>query len=248
MAYCPKCKKEVAERWIECPVCRTEVIRKERKDDGVILNRPPGKKEAESYNFISRIKGVFTFNEKVFDDLSVAQPIGQAVLLFIANIMVAVIFIYPRTYMQLAAQLPTANPLMLAILFAVGFALSTVLFLIIVGITHLIIRTLGGQGTLTGTFVIMCFVGFTWGSIGNALGGLLIWTGFPLLVLYALSLITWVITAISYMIAFSVACDLPRGKALVVVLISSVLQVALGFFVGIAMGTIMIILMTLKMF
>lgn len=252
VAYCPKCNKIVADRWIECPVCRTEVVHKDtpRRDTGVILNKPPGKEDKKQFDFLGRVIGVLTFKAEAFDNISTIQPVGEAIILLIVNLLISMVVIYPKTYIRFATNLPPSVPASSLSYLTIGFVggiIGGVIFLIIgVAITHLILRVLGGRGDFMTTFNIMLFIGLVWGIAGNLLGGAFIWSGFPLIILYAFSIIFSLIAAVEYLIAFPIAHDISKAKSIVAVVLSYIVQFVLGFLAGVVLGVVVVMLLALK--
>ncbi|MFH1125940.1 MAG: RING finger protein [Candidatus Altiarchaeota archaeon] len=230
MAYCPRCRKEVADRWIECPVCRTEVIRKEtvyRKDTSVKLNRLPGLEEKKQYNMFGRIMGVLKFEGLTFENMSITQPTGEAMLLYLLSIILSSILYSTDSYKSLLASLPGKIPEISGGLTAAGMLVGLIIMVFSALTAHLFLRIMGGNGNLMTTFTTMLFVSSVWGITYLLLVGFMAIAGASLLYLPLLSLTLFLIITLEYVTAFSVVHGISKKASAVAVVLSYSAQVVL---------------------
>lgn len=244
MAYCPKCRKVVDERWIECPVCRTEVVPDERyarRDESRTLNKPPAVDSHRQYGFMERVEGVLKFDRRVFENIAIRQPFLEVVLLYVACTLISG-FLPAGAYSGFfGVELPWPSDFFT--LFGLGIMLAGIL--VAAYAIHLPLRILCGRESFTTTLSIMLYVSVTWSIVMNVVGlisGLLLK---PLLgqiaasiVVDLLSIVFLLVVVAEWVVAFSVVHEITHATALVAVLTGMALFAVLsaGVYVAFSAG------------
>ena len=232
MAYCPRCKKEVDERWIECPACRTEVVSSKtaaNKGKTRTLNKPPDEGDKKSMGFFGRFTGVLRFNPEAYVTMSIQPQFGELTLLFAAGIAIlyaAHSALYSGALTAIAqGGIASASSMLVDI----GILAAMAFYLVTGAIAHFIIKVLGGHAEYVVTLFVMLYVSLAWGIPAAVITIGIAALGMPLLLVVAL----WVFAALSIIASFIIGLSVVHGAsktATVIGLLSSYAAVAALFY------------------
>lgn len=240
MAYCPKCKKVVEERWIECPVCRTPVVPDERyarRDESRTLNKMPGVQARKEYNFPERVAGVLKFDRRVLESMAIRHYILEVFLLYAAG-NVLYLFIPASPYAGFFGMdfLSNTSPFV----FAVKLLTAFVGVAIAAGSIQFALKVFGGHESFATTLAVMLYVAAVWGIAMNAVSFVLevlltpvFGTLVALLSVELAALFFVFLILAGWVVAFSVVHDMSSVMAVVSVL------AGLALFLAVLTGTFM---------
>ncbi|MDD5111760.1 MAG: hypothetical protein PHG85_04395 [Candidatus Altiarchaeota archaeon] len=212
MAYCPHCKKTVDDRWIECPVCRTEVIASKtavRKEKARTLNKVPDADGKKPMGFLERLAGVLRFRADAFDSMSIKPQFGELTLLFAADFAILYAANSIGLYIELPAGSLGGRLLTSQLLIGVGISIAMVFYMITGAIAHLIIKVLGGHAEYVVTLFVMLYVSLAWGIPATLASLGLLAFGLPTLLVAAL----WLFVALSVIAGFIVGLSVVHGAS-----------------------------------
>ena len=168
MAYCPACRKQVEEKWIECPFCRREVIHErgflgDRKR--AVENPLPLKKTRTEFDLYNRVKCILLFRPEVFEDIAMSQPVGEAIPLYAISLLISLSISSTSAcsdYITNSVSWIAENQV-LVVTSNIFFSILT--FLLGVAIAHVIIRMLEGKSDLMATLTTMLYVNAVWSIV-----------------------------------------------------------------------------------
>lgn len=167
MAYCPKCRRVVEEKWIECPVCRTNVVPDEkyaRKEEAKTLNKPPGWEARREYGFFDRLVGVLKFDRQVIDSMAVRQPMMEVLALIAASNLIY--WLIPASpYAVYFGMDFLTRPYFIVL--ALKLLVTSVVVLAAAAAIHFAVKVFGGHEGYATTILVMLYVAAEWSIVMN---------------------------------------------------------------------------------